>query len=55
VLTPFNDVVAVSRKIHSSEERKRLQRIIESIKRKNFGVIVRTAAEGKNTAECMKT
>ena len=25
VLTPFNDVVAVSRKIHSSEERKRLQ------------------------------
>jgi len=51
VLTPFNDVVAVSRKIHSGEERKRLQRIIESIKQKNFGVIVRTAAEGKNTAE----
>ncbi|MEI6949141.1 Rne/Rng family ribonuclease [Paraflavisolibacter sp. H34] len=51
VLTPFNDIVAVSRKIHSSEERKRLQRIIESIKSKNFGVIVRTAAEGKNTAE----
>src|SRR5215217_8752070 len=51
VLTPFNDIVAVSRKIHSSDERKRLQRIIESIKRKNFGVIVRTAAEGKNTAE----
>ncbi len=51
VLTPFNDIVAVSRKIHSSEERKRLQRIVESIKRKNFGVIVRTAAEGKNTAE----
>ena len=51
VLTPFNDIVAVSRKIHSSEERKRLQRIVESIKNKNFGVIVRTAAEGKNTAE----
>ncbi len=51
VLTPFNDIVAVSRKIHSSEERKRLQRIVESIKPKNFGVIVRTAAEGKNTAE----
>jgi ribonuclease G len=28
VLTPFNDIVAVSRKIHSSEERKRLQRIV---------------------------
>src|SRR3984885_14388223 len=51
VLTPFNDIVAVSRKIHSSEERKRLQKIVEAIKAKNFGVIVRTAAEGKNTAE----
>lgn len=51
VLTPFNDIVAVSRKIHSSEERKRLQKIVESIKPKNFGVIVRTAAEGKKTAE----
>ncbi len=51
VITPFNDIVAVSRKIHSSEERKRLQKIIESIKPKNFGVIVRTAAESKNTAE----
>ncbi|GAB2671406.1 Rne/Rng family ribonuclease [Flavihumibacter cheonanensis] len=51
VITPFNDVVAVSRKIHSADERKRLQKIIEAIKPKNFGVIVRTAAEGKNTAE----
>lgn len=51
VITPFNNIVAVSRKIHSAEERKRLQRIIEAIKPKNFGVIVRTAAEGKNTAE----
>jgi ribonuclease G len=51
VITPFNDIVAVSRKIHSSDERKRLQKIVEAIKSKNFGVIVRTAAEGKNTAE----
>ena len=51
VLTPFNDIVAVSKKIHSTDERKRLHRIVESIKLKNFGVIVRTAAEGKNTAE----
>jgi ribonuclease G len=51
VLTPFNNVVAVSRKIHSGEERKRLQKLIEAIKPKNFGVIVRTAAEGKKTAE----
>ncbi|MBS1772748.1 MAG: Rne/Rng family ribonuclease [Bacteroidetes bacterium] len=51
VMTPFNDVVAISRKIHSADERKRLQKIVESIKPKNFGVIVRTAAEGKNTSE----
>lgn len=51
VITPFNDVIAVSRKIHSGEERKRLQKIIEAVKPKNFGVIVRTAAEGKQTAE----
>jgi len=51
VITPFNDVVAVSKKIHSAEERKRLQKIIEAIKPGNFGVIVRTAAEGKNSAE----
>ncbi len=51
VLTPFNNFVSVSRKIHAASERKRLQKIIESIKPHNFGVIVRTAAEGKNTAE----
>jgi ribonuclease G len=51
VLTPFNDIIAVSRKIHSSDERRRLQKIVEAIKTKNFGVIVRTAAEGKSTAE----
>ena len=51
VLTPFNDIIAVSRKIHSSDERKRLQKIIEAVKPKNFGVIVRTAAEGKPAAE----
>ncbi len=51
VATPFNDIIAVSRKIHSSEERKRLQKIVDAVKPKNLGVIVRTAAEGKNTAE----
>lgn len=51
VITPFNNIVAVSKKIHSSDERKRLHKIVESIKPNNIGVIVRTAAEGKNTAE----
>jgi ribonuclease G len=51
VVTPFTNIVAVSRKIHSSDERKRLQTIIEAIKPKNLGVIVRTAAEGMKTSE----
>ena len=51
VLTPFNDVVAVSKKIGNSDERKRLKSLIESIKPRNFGVIVRTAAEGKKVQD----
>ncbi len=51
VVTPFNEIVAVSKKIHSADERKRLHKIVEAIRPKNFGVIVRTAAEGKTTAE----
>ncbi len=51
VLIPFNDKVSVSSKIKSSAERARLKQVIQSIKPKNFGVIVRTVAEGKRTAE----
>ena len=48
VLMPFSEKVSVSQKIKSVDERKRLKRLIESIRPKNFGVIVRTVAEGKN-------
>ena len=41
VLIPFNDKVSVSQKIKSSEERARLKQLLQSIKPKNFGVIVR--------------
>lgn len=51
VLVPFSDAVSVSKKISSSEERKRLQRLIQSIKPQGFGVIIRTVAEGKEVAE----
>ncbi len=51
VLMPFNDKVSVSSKIKSGEERARLKQLIQSIKPKNFGVIVRTVAEGKRVAE----
>lgn len=51
VLIPFTDKVSVSSKIKSSEERARLKQLIQSIKPRNFGVIVRTVAEGKKVAE----
>jgi len=51
VLMPFSDKVYVSQKIKSSEERSRIKQLIKSIKPKNFGVIVRTVAEGKKVAE----
>ena len=51
VLMPFQDKVSVSTKIKKGEERARLKQLVQSIKPKNFGVIVRTSAEGKRVAE----
>ena len=51
VLIPFADKVSVSQKIKSNEEKNRLRQLIHSIKPQNFGVIVRTVAEGKRVAE----
>lgn len=51
VLIPFADKVSVSTKIKSGEERARLRQLIQSIKPKNFSVIVRTSSEGKRVAE----
>ena len=54
VLIPFAEKVNVSTKIKSKEERTRLKQLIQSIKPRNFGVIVRTVAEGKKAAELNK-
>ncbi len=51
VLVPFSDRVSVSQKIKNSEEKNRLKRLVQSIRPKNFGVIVRTVAEGKMVAD----
>ena len=51
VLVPFSDRVSVSQKIRNSEEKIRLKRLVQSIKPKNFGIIVRTVAEGKKVAD----
>ena len=51
VLIPFEDSVSVSTKIKRGEERSRLKQLIQSIKPKNFGVIVRTGGgkQGRST------
>ncbi len=54
VLMPFGDKVSVSSKIKKSEERARLKQLVQSIRPKNFGVIIRTSAEGKRVAELDK-
>lgn len=51
VLVPFNNTIGVSKKIASADERKRLFRLIESIKPQNFGVVIRTVAKDKGVAE----
>ena len=51
VLIPFSDKVSVSSKIKSNTERARLKQLIQSIKPKGFGVIIRTVAEKKRVAE----
>ncbi len=54
VLVPFSDRVSISQKIEDKAEKSRLKKLVHSIKPKGFGVIVRTVAEGKKTAELDK-
>ena len=51
VLMPFSEKVSTSQKIESNEEKNRLKKLIQSIKPRKYGVIVRTAAEDKRVAE----
>lgn len=50
VLMPFSNKVSVSQKIQSKEERRRLETVIKAILPKNYGAIIRTAAEGKSAS-----
>ncbi|MBI4648161.1 MAG: ribonuclease E/G [Bacteroidia bacterium] len=51
VLIPFSNKISVSQKITSFEEKNRLKTIIQSIVPRNYGIIVRTVAEGKKVTE----
>ena len=54
VLVPFSDRVSVSQKIEERGEKDRLKKLVQTIRPKGFGVIVRTVAEGKSTVEIEK-
>ena len=51
VLIPFTDKVMVSQKIRRDSERNRLKQLLQAIRPANYGIIVRTVAEGKKSAE----
>ena len=55
VVLPENDFITVSQKIENEEERNRLISIVESVKKdKKIGIIIRTAAEGKEESKIKK-
>ncbi len=54
VLVPFSKAISISKKIRSADERRRLKVLAESLCPKNFGIIVRTAATGKDAATLSK-
>ncbi len=51
VLTPWSPRVGVSRRIDSDKERKRLREIVDRIRPKNLGFIIRTAGDGIREAD----
>jgi len=51
VLIPFSEKISVSSKIKNLDEKNRLKELMQSIRPKNFGVIVRTVAESKSVAD----
>ena len=50
VLLPFAQKVSVSQKIASKEEKRRLETLVGNILPRNYGAIIRTAAEGSSAA-----
>ncbi len=51
VLIPMGEYIAVSRKINSRKERRRLKKVVGSMVPDGFGVIIRTVAKGKDKEE----
>ncbi|MDA8169939.1 MAG: Rne/Rng family ribonuclease [Nitrospiraceae bacterium] len=54
VIMPNLEHIGISRRISDEQERVRLKSIVEEIKQKNTGIIVRTASEGASYEELQK-
>lgn len=54
VLIPNHKHIGISRKIYDNKERKRLKEVARQIIPQNFGLIIRTVAEGKSDKELKK-
>ncbi len=54
VLVPFSNKATVSQKISTNKEKNRLKKLIQSIRPKNFGIIIRTAAVDVEISELEK-
>lgn len=54
VLLPYMDYIGVSKKIESQEEQERLKKMVQDIRHKNMGLIIRTDAEGKEKSELIR-
>jgi ribonuclease G len=54
VLAPFTNSIGISKKITEADERQRLIDLIESIRPRNFGIVVRTNAQGIGETELRK-
>ncbi|MFA5435003.1 MAG: Rne/Rng family ribonuclease [Candidatus Neomarinimicrobiota bacterium] len=51
VLTPFSNMIGISKKIRSPQRRNKLRDIARSLKPENFGLIIRTVADGRDEKE----
>ena len=51
ILMPFSNFITISQKIQNEDEIKRLKSIVKEKLPEGFGVIIRTASEGKNKEE----
>ncbi len=54
ILVPFINSITVSKKIETLEERNRLKNLTQSLKGTNYGLICRTAAEGRTVQDLHK-